>query len=118
LQVAGRFRALSDASLTFTPEGKPRLRVFCAEVARPDKDGQWPQQAPTYSLSCGGQEDRLGALAEQITKGARFVALGRATWREYDGRDGQRRGSYELWADSVTPEAAAPAAVGQDGADW
>ena len=118
MQVAGRFRAVGDVSLTFTPDGKPRLRVFCAEVTRPDRDGVWPQQAPTYSLSCGGKDDLLGALADQITKGAKFVALGRATWREYDGRDGQRRGSYELWADSVTPEAAGPRPAEQSGEDW
>lgn len=84
-------------------DGKPRLSFSAAETARvKDQSGNWTDGGTTwFSVTLFGYaaEALDAAIANQGGKG-KVIVTGRMSTREYE-KDGQRRESLDVVADSV-----------------
>lgn len=89
--------------LKFSQDGKPRLSFSAAETARvKDQSGNWTDGGTTwFSVTLFGYaaEALDAAIANQGGKG-KVIVTGRMSTREYE-KDGQRRESLDVVADSV-----------------
>lgn len=89
--------------LKFSNDGKPRLSFSAAETARvKDQSGNWTDGGTTwFSVTLFGYaaEALDAAIASQGGKG-KVIVTGRMSTREYE-KDGQRRESLDVVADSV-----------------
>jgi single-strand DNA-binding protein len=62
-------------------------------------DREWVEETDWFRVSVWG--DRAERAAENLRKGNRVFVEGRFKTREFEGRDGQKRTSLEITADSV-----------------
>src|SRR5262249_58815279 len=61
--------------------------------------GEWVEATDWFRISVWG--DRAERAAENLRKGNRVFVEGRFKTREFEGRDGQKRMSLEITADSL-----------------
>src|SRR5512144_2455267 len=90
-----------DPELRYTPNGRP-VATFSVAVNQSSKNqqtGEWVEATDWFRVSVWG--DRAERSAENLRKGARVFVEGRFKTREFEGRDGQKRTSLEITADSV-----------------
>ena len=90
----------ADPELRYTPGGKAvtDLRVAVNDN-RKGPDGEWIEETLWFRVSVW--EQQAERLAEQLRKGNKIYAEGQLRAREYEARDGQKRTSLELTADSL-----------------
>ena len=90
----------ADPELRYTPGGKAvtDLRVAVNDN-RKGPDGEWIEETLWFRVSVW--EQQAERLAEQLRKGNKIYAEGQLRAREYEARDGQKRTSLEITADSV-----------------
>ena len=90
-----------DPELRYTPSGRP-VTTFSVAVNQSTKNQQtneWVEATDWFRVSVWG--DRAERAAENLRKGNRVFVEGRFKTREFEGRDGQKRTSLEITADSV-----------------
>jgi len=90
-----------DPELRYTPNGRP-VATFSVAVNQSSKNqqtGEWVEATDWFRVSVWG--DRAERAAENLRKGNRVFVEGRFKTREFEGRDGQKRTSLEITADSV-----------------
>lgn len=92
-----------DPELQFGNDGKARATFTIAETSsRKNQQGQWEDEG-TMFIRC----TVFGNMAENVTnslsKGNRVIVEGRLKNREWEDKEGQKRGSLELIADKVGP---------------
>ena len=90
-----------DPEMRYTPNGRP-VTEFSVAVShsRPDGSGGWVDEGTDwYRVTVWG--DRAERTAEQFRKGNKVFVEGRFRTREYDAKDGTKRTSLEITADSV-----------------
>lgn len=90
----------ADAELKYTNSGQPvaSMRLATSEKWQ-GKDGQQQERTDWHSLTLWGK--RAEALAKYLTKGSRIAVQGRIQYREYEGRDGNKRWSTDIIVDDV-----------------
>ncbi len=90
-----------DPEMRYTPNGRPvtEFSVAVNQNTKNQQTGEWVEATDWFRVTVWG--DRAERTAEQLRKGNRVFVEGRFRTREYDARDGQRRVSLEITADSV-----------------
>lgn len=90
-----------DPEMRYTPNGRPvtEFSVAVNQNTKNQQTGEWVEATDWFRVTVWG--DRAERTAEQLRKGNRVFVEGRFKTREYEARDGQRRTSLEITADSV-----------------
>jgi single-strand DNA-binding protein len=90
-----------DPEMRYTPNGRPvtQFNVAVNQNTRNQQTGEWTEETDWFRVTVWG--DRAERTAEQLRKGNRVFVEGRFKTREFEGRDGQKRTSLEITADSV-----------------
>ena len=116
----------ADPEMRYTPNGRPvtQFNVAVNQSTKNQQTGEWVEATDWFRISVWG--DRAERAAENLRKGNRVFVEGRFKTREFEGRDGQKRTSLEITADSLVNlekraregeegQFAAPAASGAPG---
>jgi single-strand DNA-binding protein len=90
-----------DPEMRYTPAGRPvtEFTVAVNQSTKNQQTGEWIEATDWYRVTVWG--DRAERTAEQLRKGNRVFVEGRFRTREYETREGQKRVSLEITADSV-----------------
>ena len=99
IQIVGNLGR--DPELRYTPNGRPvtEFSVAVNQSTKNQQTGEWVEATDWFRISVWG--DRAERAAENLRKGNRVFVEGRFKTREFEGRDGQKRTSLELTADSL-----------------
>jgi len=91
----------ADPEMRYTPNGRPvtQFNVAVNQSTKNQQTGEWVEETDWFRVSVWG--DRAERAAENLKKGNRVFVEGRFKTREFEGRDGQKRTSLEITADSV-----------------
>ena len=91
----------ADPEMRYTPNGRPvtQFNVAVNQSTKNQQTGEWVEETDWFRVSVWG--DRAERAAENLRKGNRVFVEGRFKTREFEGRDGQKRTSLEITADSV-----------------
>jgi single-strand DNA-binding protein len=99
IQIVGNLGR--DPELRYTPSGRPvtEFSVAVNQSTKNQQTGEWVEATDWFRVSVWG--DRAERAAENLRKGNKVFVEGRFKTREFEGRDGQKRTSLELTADSL-----------------
>src|SRR5829696_8730130 len=91
----------ADPEMRYTPSGRPvtQFNVAVNQSTKNQQTGEWVEATDWFRVSVWG--DRAERAAENLRKGNKVFVEGRFKTREFEGRDGQKRTSLELTADSL-----------------
>ena len=91
----------ADPEMRYTPSGRPvtQFNVAVNQSTKNQQTGEWVEATDWFRISVWG--DRAERAAENLRKGNRVFVEGRFKTREFEGRDGQKRMSLEITADSL-----------------
>jgi single-strand DNA-binding protein len=89
-----------DPELRSLPSGMSvcSLRI-ASNTRRKDQSGEWMDKPNYFSVTVWGAQGEN--CARFLSKGRPVALDGRLEWREWQGRDGAKRESVEIVADSV-----------------
>ena len=89
-----------DPELRHTPGGTPvcSLRI-AVNSRRKDESGQWVDKPNYFSVSVFGNQAE--SCAQYLSKGRPVGIDGRLDWREWQDKEGGKRESVEIVAESV-----------------
>lgn len=89
-----------DPDLRTLPSGAKVCGLRLASNTRRRRpDGGWEDKANYFDIRVWGAQGE--ACARFLTRGRSVAVDGRLEWREFEGRDGQKRQSVEIIADTV-----------------
>jgi single-strand DNA-binding protein len=90
-----------DPEMRYTPNGRPvtEFTVAVNQSTKNQQSGEWIEATDWFRVTIWG--DRAERAAEQFRKGNQVFVEGRFRAREFEGKDGQKRTSLEISADSV-----------------
>src|SRR3982751_3866550 len=99
IQIVGNLGR--DPELRYTPTGRPvtEFSVAVNQSTKNQQTNEWVEATDWFRVTVWG--DRAERTAEQLRKGNRVFVEGRFRTREFEARDGQKRTSLEVTADSV-----------------
>lgn len=101
--VFGEFRVVADPELRFTPSGKAVGNVrLVANSRKKNEAGEWVDDKVVW-LNGTIWEQPAENMVESIEKGSLVEVRGRLETREYEDREGNKRQSFDLLLDSITP---------------
>src|ERR671911_2369903 len=91
----------SDPEMRYTPNGRAvtQFNVAVNQSTKNQQTGEWIEETDWFRVSVWG--DRAERMAETLRKGNKVFVEGRFKTREFEGRDGQKRTSLEITADSI-----------------
>jgi single-strand DNA-binding protein len=91
----------ADPEMRYTPSGRPvtQFNVAVNQSTKNQQTGEWNEETDWFRVSVWG--DRAERAAETFRKGNKVFVEGRFKTREFEGRDGQKRTSLEITADSL-----------------
>jgi single-strand DNA-binding protein len=91
----------ADPEMRYTPSGRPvtQFNVAVNQSTKNQQTGEWNEETDWFRVSIWG--DRAERAAETFRKGNKVFVEGRFKTREFEGRDGQKRTSLEITADSL-----------------
>jgi single-strand DNA-binding protein len=91
----------ADPEMRYTPSGRPvtQFNVAVNQSTKNQQTGEWVEATDWFRVSVWG--DRAERAAETFRKGNKVFVEGRFKTREFEGRDGQKRTSLEITADSL-----------------
>jgi single-strand DNA-binding protein len=91
----------ADPEMRYTPSGRPvtQFNVAVNQSTKNQQTNEWVEATDWFRVSVWG--DRAERAAESLRKGNRVFVEGRFRTREFEGRDGQKRTSLEITADSL-----------------
>ncbi|MBA2765150.1 MAG: single-stranded DNA-binding protein [Thermoleophilaceae bacterium] len=89
-----------DPELRSTGGGTPvcSLRIAC-NTRRKDSSGEWVDKPNYFDVTVWGSQGEN--CATYLAKGRPVAVDGRLEWREWEDRDGNKRQSVDIIADSV-----------------
>jgi single-strand DNA-binding protein len=89
-----------DPELRTTPSGTSvcSLRLAC-NTRRKDASGNWVDKPNYFDITVWGAQGEN--CAQYLSKGRPVAVDGRLEWREWEDKDGAKRQSTEIVADSV-----------------
>lgn len=104
--VHGEFRAGADPELRFTPGGMAITKVrSVASSRKKDDSGEWKDDKTVWvNVVCFNK--MAENVAESISKGDLFVVDGRLQVDEWEDKEGGKRTSVEVVANSIGPSLA------------
>src|SRR3954447_1774707 len=90
-----------DPEMRYTPNGRPvtEFSVAVNQSTKNQQTNEWVEATDWFRVTVWG--DRAERTAEQLRKGNRVFVEGRFRTREFEARDGQKRISLEITADSL-----------------
>ena len=90
----------ADPELRSLPSGTSvcKLRVAC-NTRRKDQSGNWVDKPNYFDVTVWGAQGEN--CANYLSKGRPVAIDGRLEWREYQDKDGNKRQSVDIIADSV-----------------
>lgn len=99
ITITGNLAA--DPELRFTPGGKA-VASFTVMTSRSRKTetGEW-ENVDTTGWRCTAWETLAENIAESLTKGMSVIVIGRAFYRSWENKDGEKRGAIEVQAERV-----------------
>ncbi|SRR6266540_1002729 len=102
-----------DPELRYTASGSAAVtfRVAVNQI-RKGPDGERQENTEWFRIHVSGPKTEY---AKRFTKGNRVMVIGRLTIGHYQGRDGEQRTGYDVWAEEV--ENMAPRPRDTDGMD-
>ena len=91
----------ADPEMRYTPNGRAvtQFNVAVNQSTKNQQTNEWVEATDWFRVSVWG--DRGERAAETLRKGNRVFVEGRFKTREFEGRDGQKRTSLEITADSL-----------------
>jgi single-strand DNA-binding protein len=91
-----------DPEMRYTPSGQA-VTQFTVAVNRNYKDGQgeWQEETEWFRVVCWAQ--LAERTAEYLRKGRKVYVEGRLQTRQWEDKEGQKRYTTELVANTVTP---------------
>ena len=91
----------ADPEMRYTPSGRAvtQFNVAVNQSTKNQQTNEWVEATDWFRVSVWG--DRGERAAENLRKGNRVFVEGRFKTREFEGRDGQKRTSLEITADSL-----------------
>ena len=91
----------SDPEMRYTPTNRAvtQFNVAVNQSTKNQQTGEWIEETDWFRVSVWG--DRAERMAESLRKGNKVFVEGRFKTREFEGRDGQKRTSLEITADSI-----------------
>ncbi len=91
----------SDPEMRYTPSNRAvtQFNVAVNQSTKNQQTGEWVEETDWFRVSVWG--DRAERMAESLRKGNKVFVEGRFKTREFEGRDGQKRTSLEISADSI-----------------
>jgi single-strand DNA-binding protein len=91
----------SDPEMRYTPTNRAvtQFNVAVNQSTKNQQTGEWVEETDWFRVSVWG--DRAERMAESLRKGNKVFVEGRFKTREFEGRDGQKRTSLEITADSI-----------------
>jgi single-strand DNA-binding protein len=91
----------ADPEMRYTPNGRPvtQFNVAVNQSTKNQQTNEWVEATDWFRVSVWG--DRAERAAESLRKGNKVFVEGRFRTREFEGRDGQKRTSLEITADSL-----------------
>lgn len=91
----------ADPEMRYTPNGRAvtQFNVAVNQSTKNQQTGEWVEATDWFRVSVWG--DRAERAAENFKKGNKVFVEGRFKTREFEGRDGQKRTSLEITADSL-----------------
>ncbi len=91
----------ADPEMRYTPSGRPvtQFNVAVNQSTKNQQTNEWVEATDWFRVSVWG--DRAERAAETFRKGNKVFVEGRFKTREFEGRDGQKRTSLEITADSL-----------------
>ena len=103
----------ADPEVRYSQKGTQvvSFRVAVNQV-RTGRDGERQENTEWFRVSVSG---RQADFAQRLTKGSRVLVLGRLDISHYQGKDGDPRTSFDVWADDVQTMSARSAAFGAEG---
>ena len=98
IQIVGNLGR--DPELRYTPSGRA-VTEFSVAVNQSTKSpqGEWVEATDWFRVSIWGE--RGERAAETLRKGSRVLVDGRFRTREYEAKDGQKRMSLDISAETV-----------------
>lgn len=92
--------ATAEPELAIAQNGDARATFSLAVNERIKKGDEWVDGEPTFYRVTAWRG--VGeAVAERVQKGARLIVIGKFKPREYETKDGQKRTSLDVTADTV-----------------
>jgi single-strand DNA-binding protein len=76
-----------------------KLRVACNTRRKNSASGDWEEKPNYFNVTIFGRQ--ADSCAQYLRKGRPIAIDGRLEWSEYDDKDGQKRQSIDIIADSV-----------------
>ena len=91
----------SDPEMRYTPTNRAvtQFNVAVNQSTKNQQTGEWVEETDWFRVSVWGE--RAERMAETLRKGNKVFVEGRFKTREFEGRDGQKRTSLEITADSI-----------------
>jgi single-strand DNA-binding protein len=102
--VNGEFRVVTDPELRFTQSGKAvaSARIAANSRKKDDSTGEWKDDKECFlNLTIWGREAEN--FVESCEKGTLVLLSGRLETRNYETREGEKRTSFDVTADSFGP---------------
>lgn len=100
--VHGEFRCVDDPELRFTPSGKAVATVRLVANSRKKEGDEWVDDKVCWLrlTAFGVQAENL---AEAVKKSSLITVLGKLQTEEWEDREGNKRQTYSVLADSIGP---------------
>jgi single-strand DNA-binding protein len=76
-----------------------KLRVACNTRRKNGSTGEWEEKPNYFNVTVFGRQAE--SCSQYLRKGRPVAIDGRLEWSEYDDKDGQKRQSIDIIADSV-----------------
>lgn len=111
--ITGEFRAVADPSLRFTPAGMAVADVRVAANSRKkDDSGEWVDDKVVW-LTVTAFKKMAENMAESVVKGSLISVTGRLQTEDWETKEGEKRQTYRVLADTVAMSLAFDAAIVQ-----
>lgn len=98
--INGEFRVVTDPELRFTPAGKAVASCRIVANSRKKQGEEWVDDKVCW-LNLSAWERMAENMAESVLKGDLIYVSGRLETREYETREGEKRTSFDVTADTV-----------------
>lgn len=101
IRTTAEVGVVAEPELRFTKAGKAWTSIRAVSKPRKNVNGQWVDGDPTWLnvIVFGKSAEML--VESGVTKGTRLLVAGRLENREWEDREGNKRTSLEITADTV-----------------
>lgn len=91
-----------DPELRFLPNGTPVLQLGVAVNHSRKVDNEWVDEPNFFDVTAFGS--LAENVAESIEKGQRVIVVAKATYRQWEDKEGNKRSKVEFKAEYIGPD--------------